>query len=218
MGLAPETNDGADILCATEAFPKAAPIECHRDLRAFFHETLTRVLTTRRMTAPPLTECYLVAMLATLGAGPNVGTSLIELRVEAESGPRALRLDRLRALGDHALSRASLFDAQRERSGVSRSYVVDLGSQAYRGASLLASSSGRPAERTRAAVFFDLGEHFDRYTEVLEDVREETSLGGTNDVLTLYERYLRTGSPVLLSRLTSRGVLHVSPTPTEDDA
>ena len=79
-----------------------------------------------------------------------------------------------------------------------------MGSRAYRCASQLAASARGPA-RARAPVFFDLGEHFVTYADVLDDVREATALGTRDDVLSLYERYTKTGSPALLSRLSERG-------------
>jgi hypothetical protein len=199
--------------CETSDSESKPSIECHADLRAFFHDTLTRVLTTRRIAAPPFTEAYLVTMLAALGASVAPHASLTELRIEAESGPASQRLDKLRALGDLALSRIGLFEAKLGRIGVSKSFVADVGVQAYRTASQLASASSRSNDRARAVVFYDLGEHFERYTDVLEEVRESTSLAGSDDLLALYERYTRTGSSSVLAKLTARGILCVSDTP-----
>lgn len=197
--------------CETSEGPETvSSIECHADLRAFFHGTLTRALSARRICAPPFTEAYLVAMLSALGAGVTPNVSLAELRIEAEAAPRTQRLDKLRALGDIALSRLGLFEAKLGRIGVSKSYVAELGTQAYLAASQLASASGVRGDRARAAVFYDLGERFTVYTDVLEDVRESTSLSGGDDLLALYERYTRTGSPSVFAKLAARGVVCVS--------
>jgi hypothetical protein len=197
--------------CETSEGPETvSTIECHSDLRVFFHDTLTRALSARRICAPPFTEAYLVAMLAALGASVTPSVSLTELRLETEAARPAQRLDKLRALGDLALSRIGLFEAKLGRIGVSKSYVAELGTQAYIAASQLASASGRSADRTRAAVFYDLGERFTVYTDVLEDVRESTSLAGGDDVLALYERFTRTGSPSVFAKLAARGVVCVA--------
>jgi hypothetical protein len=182
-------------------------IECHRDLSAFFYETLNKALSVRRVEAPQLTESYLVRLLATLAHDASaLSQTLVELRCEAESGRREERLSKLRALGDKALSVSSLFEAHLAHLGVSRSYVEDMGKSAYRCASHLASASPRSHERVHAEVFFDLGEHFSTYAEVLLDVREATALGGGNDVLSLFERYRKSHSPALLERLLAQGV------------
>jgi hypothetical protein len=182
-------------------------IECHRDLSAFFYETLTKALTTRRVAAPVHTESYLVALLASLAHdAAALAPSLVELRCDAEQGPRETRLSKLRALGDKALSVSSLFEAYRARLGLSRAYVTGMGESAYRCASHLASASRQKHERLQAEVYFDLGEHFSTYAAVLEDVREATALGGGDDILSLFERYRRNHSPALLERLLEQGV------------
>jgi hypothetical protein len=189
-------------------------IECHHDLSAFFYETLNKALSVRRVEAPQHTESYLVRLLSTLAHdSAALSQTLVELRCEAELGKREERLAKLRTLGDKALSISSLFEAHLSRQGVSRSYVEDMGKNAYRHASHLASVSRRSHERAHAEVFFDLGEHFSTYAEVLLDVREATALGGGNDLLSLFERYKKSHSPALLERLLALGVW----AQTEDD-
>lgn len=189
-------------------------IECHTDLRAFFHETLTRALASQRIDAPPYTEHYLVSLLSLLGHDTTtMSRSLVELEVDASQAPREDRLERLRTLGDQALSIAGLFEAYLERHGISRSYVADVGARAYRRAGHLASASRR--ERPQAEVFLDLSSRFSTYAQVLEYVRESTALGTPDDVLALYERYVRTHSPALLARLSAHGVLAVCDEPVE---
>jgi hypothetical protein len=186
-------------------------IECHSDLSAFFYETLRSALSSRRVEAPVPTERYLVDLLADLGHDETVlARSLVALELESQELAPDERLEQLRALGDRALSISGLFDAHLEHQGLSRGYVTEVGSRAYRCASQLAASARGPA-RARAPVFFDLGEHFVTYADVLDDVREATALGTRDDVLSLYERYTKTGSPALLSRLSERGVLTVLP-------
>jgi hypothetical protein len=182
-------------------------------LKAYFHETLTHVLATRKVEAPTGTEFYLVGLLSALGHDAvALSRSLVELSFDVERAQHGERLERLRNVGDQALSVSGLFDAHLERRGISRSYVADLGSRAYRTAGQLAGSSRERAERARAEVFLDLGTHFRTYSEVLEDVREATVLGTPDDVLALYERFCRTRSPVLAERLMAHGVVSVSTT------
>jgi len=194
-------------------------IECHIDLSAYFHETLTHALATRRVEAPPPTEFYLVGLLTALGHdSAALSRSLVELSFAAQDAGRAERLSRLRSVGDQALSAMGLFDAHLERRGISRSYVADLGSRAYRTASQLACSSRERGERARAEVFHDLGAHFRTYAEVLEDVREATVLGTPDDVLSLYERFCKTKSPAVAERLLAHGVVSVSGNSAEESA
>jgi hypothetical protein len=185
-------------------------------LSAFFYETLSKALTSRRVAAPQHTESYLVALLAGLAYDSGaLSPSLVELRCDAEQGPRETRLSKLRALGDKALAVISLFEAHRERVGLSRAYVTDMGESAYRCASHLASASPQKYDRLKAEIYYDLGDRFSTYASVLEDVREATALGGGDDVLSLFERYQKTHSPALLERLMEHGVW-TQPTPSDE--
>jgi hypothetical protein len=203
MARAQESN----TVSAHEEADETSRIECHVDLKAFFHETLNRALSTRKVELPELTEFYLVGLLAALGHD-SVSQSLVELSFEIQ-GDDCERLARLRSVGDQALSVSGLFDAQLERRGISRSYLSELGSRAYRGAGALARKSRDRGERDRADVFMDLGARFRVYAEVLEDVREATALGTPDDVLALYERFQKTRSPALAERLLGHGVVPI---------
>lgn len=189
---------------------ETARIECHASLGAYFHETLTRALAARGITAPEDTEFYLVSLLEGLGHDTRaLSRTLVDMSIELERSAPAQRLSRLRSVGDQALSVSGLFDVHLERRGIARSYVVDMGVRAYRGASQLARTSRERCERARAEVFCDLSERFQTYAEVLEGVRESTVLGTPDDVLALYERFCRTGSPALAERLLAHGVVSV---------
>lgn len=213
MGSAVESP--ADDAVEPRADSEGTRIECHIDLRAYFHETLARALSTRKVEVPAETEFYLVGLLAALGHDTAaLSRSLVELSCELERARSQDRLARLRDVGDQALSVSGLFDANLERRGISRSYLFDLGSRAYRSAGQLAGHSHERADRARAAIFFDLGAHFRVYAEVLVDVRESTALGTPDDVLSLYERFCKTRSPAVAERLLAHGVMSV---PGNDD-
>jgi hypothetical protein len=190
---------------------ESARIECHTSLSAYFHETLVRAFAVKGIEAPPPTEFYLVGLLEGLGHDTApLSRTLVELSIEVENASRGEKLTRLRSVGDQALSVSGLFDVHLERRGISRSYVVDVGSRAYRSASQLASASSQSSERARASVFFDLSARFQTYAEVLEGVRESTALGTPDDVLSLYERFCKTRSPALAERLIAHGVVSVA--------
>ncbi len=183
------------------------PIEPLSDLTSFFDETLRSALSVRKLEPPEATTRYLTTLLADLGheQGTVGEASLLELELQAQAATRSTRLMRLRTLGDHALSYGGLFDAHRERRGVSEAYLTDVGSRAYRKA--FALSREYDDERSGdALVFLELGTRFSTYRAVLDDVREATSLGTADDILSLYERYMRTRSPALRKRLASHGV------------
>jgi hypothetical protein len=190
-------------------------IESSTDLASFFHENVARALAVRQLEPPEPTTEYLVRLLADLGHDQGaLSSSWVELELEAQAERGSTRLEKLRLLGDRALSYAGLFDAHRERCGLSAAYVESVGQRAYHGAFVVARCiSGRAMQR--AHVFHELSENFRTYRDVLDDVREATSLGTADDVLSLYERFVKTKSPMLRSRLAARGVfaLDIDPEP-----
>jgi hypothetical protein len=199
MGMSsagPKSNDSFDC----------EPIEPSCDLTTFFRETVARALAVRNLEPPESTQSYLAALLAGLGQDKTlIAESLVERELDAQSATRTTRLEKLRALGDHALSYSGLFSAHRERRGLSQAYVEGVGRRAYKGAFALAQQHIHE-RKARAQVYLELSTHFGMYREVLDDVREATSLGTPDDVLSLYERFKRTGSPALRKRLAAHGV------------
>lgn len=191
-------------------------IECHADLNAYFFDRLTRALKSRKVDAPDSTKSYLVRMLSKLGQGAaKLSRSLVELKLEAATSPPNRQISTLRELGDQALSTSGLFEANLRSRGISRRYVAEMGSGAYRTVGQLAGTSQRSTERMQAGVYWDLSLHFEDYAGVLNELCEGTSLlPGGLDLLALYERYVRTRSPEVLEQLSGLGVW-LSPDPSE---
>jgi hypothetical protein len=60
---------------------------------------------------------------------------------------------------------------------------------------------------TLSPVFAELGEKFVGFVDVLNEVSERTSCASNADLLRLYEKWLRTGSPRSGQLLVERGVV-----------
>ena len=84
-----------------------------------------------------------------------------------------------------------------------RSSTLRSGRRRYRSALALSVS---PTERARREVYGDLSENFGTYTSLLEEVRESTAMRTPQDIVRLYEKWKKTGSPLLAERLRSEGV------------
>ncbi|MCS6799967.1 MAG: hypothetical protein NZ898_15870, partial [Myxococcota bacterium] len=122
------------------------------------------------------------------------------VQAATEPSPSA-RVRRLRELGDATLYGVGFFGAALEHRGVSRRYVLDIGRRAYRAA---ASGPVRP-------VLVELADAIGRFALVLDDVREQTALRTPQDIVRLYDRWRRTGSPLLAERLGREGVFPQRP-------
>ncbi|MBX7196739.1 MAG: hypothetical protein K1X94_32100 [Sandaracinaceae bacterium] len=183
-------------------------IEMIGDVRGWFHERLTACMAARSLAVADETTFYLVELLASAGLARReslCGRPLVMILAEASSADDGVeRLRLFRTLGDEALYVGGFFADHLERRGVSEAYVSRLGTQAYETASSLASRSSHDA--MRVGVYRELAELFAPLTRVLDDVRESTALRTPQDIVRLYDKWRRTGSPRIAARLTAEGV------------
>ncbi len=182
-------------------------IEMFGDVRGWFHERLSGCMAARGLETSPETTFYLVELLASVGLSRReslCGRPLVMILAEASEAEGHERLRLFRTLGDEALYVGGFFADQLERRGVTDAYVARLGTQAYETASQLASRSAQ--EAARIEVYRELADHFAPLARVLDDVRESTALRTPQDIVRLYDKWRRTGSPRIAERLTAEGV------------
>lgn len=189
-------------------------IELSTDISGFFRERLEGALARRGVAAGPLTQVYLVHLLAEHGSGfapekmtGTLGGTLVERMAEAaDILEPAERLRRFREIGDAALYAAGFFGDHLSHRGIAKSYVVMMGGRAYDAAGSLARRPHVVAERAMAEVYPELSGRFESFAAVLDDVRESTEMRTPQDIVKLYERWKRTGSSLLAERLQEEGV------------
>src|SRR4029077_340358 len=79
-------------------------------------------------------------------------------------------------------------------------YYISIGGSAY-------GTLSRDETDTFASVFAELADKFVGFVDVLSEVTERTSCASNLDLLSLYERWLKTGSPRSGQLLVERGVV-----------
>jgi hypothetical protein len=172
----------------------------------YFREMVDAALARQRVKAGDLTAFYLVNLLCRF------------VRTDArhtfarDAEPLALRLGRaletggsiqraeLRSLGDISLFMSGFFSDSFTRRVVDVDYYVSMGEYAY-------GSLSRRDEDTFAEVFGELARKFVGFMDVLADISEQTALTSSGDLLRLYEKWLRTGSPRDGQKLIDRGIV-----------
>jgi hypothetical protein len=178
-------------------------IQPFSNVRAFFVEHVTEAMRDLRVETRAETQGYLVNLLSGFSVSDGAQTLSEPLAIllnRAANATGADRLARLRELGDAALFSCGFFPDSFDRRGLSRPYVVAMGGRAY----LVVAKAARghaPAE-----VFVELGGRFHDMARVLDEVRERTALCTDREIVSLYERWCRSGSPSLAKRLHRRGV------------
>jgi hypothetical protein len=173
----------------------------------YFKELVESAVSRQQLRANELTTYYLVDLLCRfmrpdqrIPFSDDAGVPLaLRLGRALESGGLEQRA-RLRNLGDFSLFMSGFFSDSLRRRAVDIDYYVSMGEYAY------GSLSRRDADAF-GEVFSELARKFVPYMDVLADVSDHSGVRSSTDVLRLYEKWLRTGSPRDGQRLADRGIL-----------
>jgi hypothetical protein len=171
----------------------------------YFKELVDGAMEHQHVDATELTSFYVVQLLAGFVQPSAIdGTSddaplAIRLARALESGGVRQRAG-LKQVGDVSLFMSGFFSDSFRRKLVDVDYYVTIGGYAYNALSRVESD-------TFSAVFAELGEKFVAFVDVLAEVSERTSCVSNADLLRLYEKWLKTGSPRSGQLLVERGVV-----------
>jgi hypothetical protein len=154
-----------------------------------------------------LTAYYVVQMLAAFARRENGRAEAflsdaplaLQLARALETGGSEQRLQ-LQQIGDASLFLSGFFPDRLRRSLVDVDYFTSLGGYAY-------GSLSRVGVPALAPVFGELADRFAELVDVLSEVSERSTMSSSNDLLRLYERWLKTGSARCGQRLIEHGVL-----------
>jgi hypothetical protein len=170
----------------------------------YFKELVEAALARQHVKADDLTEYYLVNLLCQYvrldcRAGEEHGEPLAVRLARALQTAGVEQRTRLRRLGDFSLFMSGFFPDSFARRTVDVDYYVAMGEYAY--------SSLSRAEDAFRDVFAELARKFVGFSDVLADISERTALTSNNDLLRIYEKWLRTGSQRDGQRLIERGIV-----------
>lgn len=171
----------------------------------YFKELVDGAIEHQRLHATELASYYVVQMLAAFAERPATDA-------RAEDTPLAIRLARaldsggaeqrvgLKQVGDVSLFISGFFSDSLKRKLVDIDYYATIGGYAYQALSRVESDA-------MSAMFAELGEKFVGFVDVLAEVSERSHCVSNADLLRVYERWLKTGSPRSGQLLVERGVV-----------
>jgi hypothetical protein len=182
----------------------------------FFSEMVEKGFAKRKIQTHPQVQSYLVQILEHYLDARNLyddevdefghrkhGT-LAEMFLLANQSPPSEKFGLLKKLGDKALYISGFFGDSLARKVVDIDYYADMGGAAY------SSLADTAQEDTVAAIYRTFSKRFLDFVEVLTYISQESMVQNDQNLLRLYDRYLRTGSPMAQERLVEMGVLTVS--------
>jgi hypothetical protein len=191
------------------------------NLREYFHEALHGALERQHVSVEDQTENYVVNLLtlfarseALYDQAPNSSQRarlkpLVVMLIEALEAPSVADRHRgLQRLGDVSLFVAGFFAQSFARKLIDIDYHIAMGGRAY---STLADALARTRSRVLGQVFAELAEKFQPLVDALNDVSETNYKHTDQDILRLYEIWLKTGSKRSFEILKRLGV---DPTPS----
>jgi len=171
----------------------------------YFKELVEGALEHQHVEATAHTAFYVVQLLAGFLQQPTGDPAdadeplALRLGRALESGGMRQRVG-LKQVGDVSLFVSGFFSDSLSRKLVDVDYYVSIGGYAYHALS-------RVENDLFSSVFAELGDKFVAFVDVLSEVSERTSCVSNADLLRLYERWLKTGSPRSGQLLVERGVV-----------
>ncbi len=205
-------------------------IQLATDLKVFFEEQLSTTAKKQGQVISPLTTDYLARLLTKFSrpqnylvpASHNIANTsgsensekkeiptLALLWLESLSQPISEQYQQLQFLGDVALFTSGFFRERFDRSLIDMDYYVAMGERAYERAAKIRESIA--AERA-LNIFFELAESFSGFVEIFAELSDQSLLANDQDILKLYQKWLRTGSVRISRMLNEVGVIPSSKT------
>ena len=186
------------------------------NLTEFFRDGLIKALANQHVSLDEHASHYVVSLLVLYSrteashAGVRPGqrwASLAELFARASATTSAAEREALlQRLGDMSLFVAGFFAHGFERRLVVVDYHIAMGGRAY---GTLAAAPIRGPRRTLCGVFGELARKFQPVVDAIAEIGDSARVWGANDVLRLYELWLKTGSSRALGLLRQLGVAPV---------
>jgi hypothetical protein len=181
------------------------------DVGSYFQGVVRDALRSQQVEASPGAEMYIVQLLAEFvkpddDTGAVMDKPVTLLLHDAMSASGSEKFRRLQKLGDGVLYGVGFFGAKLDDSD--KRYVLQVGARAYGEASNMLSA--RTGGKGSVDVLDELAQHFGDFVEVVNDVADSAmahAARGAQGLVKLYERWLKTGSPLLSNELGQRGIV-----------
>lgn len=179
--------------------PEVLPVV---SLTEYFRNSVDAAMATNKVAVDSHTAHYVVNLLTLFAraemlhehapGGARLRPLALMLADALEAAPGDERNTGLQRLGDVALFMAGFMADSLDRSAVGVDYYVRMGGGAYQ--SLAARLPATTRGRAFAPVFRELAAKFQDVVDVLTEVKHAAGSSRDEDVLRLYEQWLRTGS------------------------
>jgi hypothetical protein len=186
----------------------------------FFKDRLTAVMSRQSLNVSETAEYYVVELLQRFMISSNLfinqgqenttePLALLFLKSQAKELEEAEKIRLLKRLGDVSLYISGFFADSLNRKIIDLDYYRSMGAIAYK------TLSGAIREDSFQALYTELHDKFSGFADVLTEISQEIFSGGNQNLLRLYEVYVRTGSETIKKQLAEQGLLSSERTPLD---
>jgi hypothetical protein len=179
-----------------------------------FAELLKEACAYRNFKILPASETYILNMLNHYIESRNLFSPLIpdqeterlpdtfaELYLTALNSEDPKNRAYMKILADKALYLSGFFGDSLQRKSVDIDYYMGIGASAY------SNLAAWTKEETTAAVYSTFSKKFIDYADLLSYISDKSALQSEQNILKLYERYIKTGSDLARDKLAELGVV-----------
>ena len=181
---------------------------------AFFQEKVSEAMSRQKVDTIKVAEFYLVDLLRRFMLASNLFQENSQKENHKELDPLAIlflkaqskevegteRIKILKKLGDTSLYISGFFGDSLNRKVIDLDYYREMGSIAYR------SLSETIKEDSFQELYQELHNKFSRFVDVLTEISQEMLVQNNQNLLRLYEMYVRTGSELARKQLAEKGL------------
>lgn len=178
-----------------------------------FSEAVKEACENRHIKTQPVVEVYLVQLLQHYVDTRNLHLqtdskektpqTFAEMYLTAINADNPRNKELMRVVADRALYLTGFFGDSLQRKIVDVDYYIEIGSAAY------SNLHSWTKEDSLAQVYKTFSNRFSDFVEVLNYISEKSQVQSDQNILRLYDRYLRTGSDLARDKLYEMGVLAI---------
>ncbi len=186
-------------------------VEEFPNLQLYFHELVSEAIQHQHLQADEHISFYLVNLLSHFTKSENIQrredgeeTPLAILYCQAQSESPEVKARLLKYLGDFSLLVSGFFQDSLSRKIVDIDYYIGMGGAAY--SQLSSPGLFRKQQALFSQIFSELSDHFVQWVDVISEVSEVSQINSHQNLLRLYEKWVRTGSDRLRELLSQKGL------------
>lgn len=187
----------------------------------YFADLVKKGMEFRKLNPDPEVEFYLVNLLNHYLDARNLFNdgkkeegqkknqkTLAELYLEAQNAETSIRIELLKRLGDKSLYISGFFGDSLQRKLVDVDYYAEMGGVAYGTLAQYANSSV-------ARVYSTFSKKFIEFVDVLTYISQSSEVQNDQNILRLYDRYIKTGSELAREKLIEIGIVALPRDPSK---